>query len=123
VINLATLNAERKARISQVWISVPLNDREPYRFKSTLPADAKSWLEGRGLHDDDQGGLDTIVALVDPAQQAQFRADCADDSVEYGIDSVTLSRVNQFLTEIYAGKGTTESSSPSSASLTPTGPN
>lgn len=116
MINLATLNAERKARIGAMWISVPLNDREPYRFRSTLPADAKGWMDGLGLADDEQGGLETIIALVDPAQRDQFKADCADVSVEYGIDSVTMSRVNQFLTEIYAGKGHTEPSSPSSAS-------
>lgn len=121
MINIATLNAERKARISQVWISVPLNDREPYRFRSTLPADSKGWLESHGLSEESTA-IDQMAELVDPAQRDQFRADCADDSVEYGIDSVALQRVNQFLMEIYAGKGLTESSSPSSPSPSSTVP-
>lgn len=120
MINLASLNAERKARIGQVWISVPLNDREPYRFRSTVPADIKGWFDNLGL--DDSSTVDAMAALVDPVQQAQFRADCADSSIEYGIDSVTLNRVNQALTEIYAGKETTASSSHSSPSPTSTVP-
>lgn len=120
MINLANLNAERKARIGQVWISIQLNDREPYRFRSTVPADVKSWMGGLGV--DDTSAVDAVAALVDPAQHAQFRADCADISIEYGIDSVTVNRTYQALAEIYAGKETTESFSPSSPSPTPTGP-
>lgn len=123
MINLATLNTERKARMGNMWISVQLNDREPYRFRATLPGNAKAWLEGRGLSDDEQGGFELIAMLVDPAQQDQFRADCADTSIEFGIDAVTLSRVNQALTEIYAGKDPSALSGRSSGSPSHNGQN
>lgn len=124
MVNIAEINAERKLRISQMWIAVPLNDRpEPYRFKSTLPADSAGWLTRIGLSDDEKSGLETIVQLVDPVQRDNFRADCADDSIEYGIDSITLSRLNVFLSEIYAGKGTSASSSGYSTSSTTTAQN
>lgn len=113
--------AARKARISEIWLSVKLNDREPYRFRSTLPADAKGWLGDKGLVDDENTGFDVIVELVHPDDRDNFKADCRTEDPAYGIDSITLSEVNQWLMGVYAGRPT-EQSTPSSVGLPPTGP-
>ena len=78
-------------------------------------------MASRGFNDDDSS-VESFLALVDPAQRAQLKADCSDTSVEYGIDSVTVNRVVQALNEIYAGKDLTASFSPSSVSPANTSP-